>query len=224
MAEYDYDDLDALRRIDPVDKAALPSAQMPKARALFERITMSQTETHPGETTEELQSAPPPRRGRAVLVAVAAAVVLVLGVAGVVSMTGGEDDNNDLDTGTQLADDEPGEAPISPGGGMALCVEMYDLDTLSNRQHAFDGTVKAVDGDKVTFIVNEAYRGVDGAEVTLEGAGTIGGVTSVGGDVATSLEPGTRLLVAGDDGFAWACGFTQPYDPAVAAEWKNALS
>jgi hypothetical protein len=27
------------------------------------------------------------------------------------------------------------------------------------------------------------------------------------------------LLVAGDDGFAWSCGFTQPYDRVVAACW-----
>lgn len=26
---------------------------------------------------------------------------------------------------------------------------------------------------------------------------------------------------AGDGGFAWACGFTQPYDEAVAAQWKE---
>lgn len=222
MAEYD-DDLDALRRIDPVDEAALPSAQEPKARALFERITMTQTETQPAETIEEVPTAPPPRRGRTALVAIAAAVVLVLGVAGVLTLTAGDEDN-DNNTGTQLTDDEAGDAPISPGGGMALCIEMYDLTTLGGRQTAFDGTVKAVDGDKVTFTVNEAYRGVQGAEVTLEGAGTIGGMTSVGGDANTSLEPGTRLLVAGDDGFAWSCGFTQPYDPAVAAEWKKALA
>jgi hypothetical protein len=29
-------------------------------------------------------------------------------------------------------------------------------------------------------------------------------------------------LVAADDTFVWACGFTQLYDQAVAAEWAEA--
>jgi hypothetical protein len=31
-------------------------------------------------------------------------------------------------------------------------------------------------------------------------------------------------LVAGDGSFAWSCGFTQPYDASVAADWKAALT
>lgn len=30
----------------------------------------------------------------------------------------------------------------------------------------FDGTVSAINGDKVTFTVNQAYRGADGAGIT----------------------------------------------------------
>ena len=39
-----------------------------------------------------------------------------------------------------------------------------------------------------------------------------------------SLVVGHRYLVAGDDHFAWACGFTQAYDAAVAAQWSAALA
>jgi hypothetical protein len=38
-----------------------------------------------------------------------------------------------------------------------------------------------------------------------------------------SLAPGTRLLVSGDGGFAWSCGFTQPYDDATASQWRETL-
>jgi hypothetical protein len=30
--------------------------------------------------------------------------------------------------------------------------------------------------------------------------------------------------VAGDDDFVWECGFTQPYDAEVAADWDERLS
>ena len=214
MAEHD--DLEALRRIDPVDTAALPSADEPKAKALFERITMTQTETEAAQTTDETSPAPPTRRRPLLVVAIAAAVVLVLGLVGAMALTGGDDD-----PGTEVDSDDIAGAPITPGGA-ASCVEMYDLTTLKNREVAFDGTVKAVEGDDITFTVNESYRGVETNEVTLAGAGTLGGLTSAG--EAMTLDPGTRLLVAGDGGFAWSCGFTQPYDPSVAAEWKTALS
>jgi hypothetical protein len=49
---------------------------------------------------------------------------------------------------------------------------------------------------------------------------TIGSFTSVGD--STSLEAGTRLLVSGDDGYAWSCGFTQDYDESVADQWRDA--
>jgi len=34
---------------------------------------------------------------------------------------------------------------------------------------------------------------------------------------------GTRQLVAGDGGFAWGCGFTQPYDADLADQWNEEL-
>ena len=43
------------------------------------------------------------------------------------------------------------------------------------------------------------------------------------GKVEGALRPGARLLVAGDGGFAWGCGFTQTYSPDVASGWRSAL-
>lgn len=107
-----------------------------------------------------------------------------------------------------------------PGPNIGSCVETYSAETLANRDFAFDGTVTAVDGDSATFAVNEAFRGDLGDSITLEATGMTGtSVTSAGGP---SLAQGQRYLVAGDDQFVWACGFTQPYDEAVAAEWGEA--
>ncbi|OGO56316.1 MAG: hypothetical protein A2V85_10730 [Chloroflexi bacterium RBG_16_72_14] len=116
---------------------------------------------------------------------------------------------------------EPANPSPSPGTGSASCVESYSLATLANRSFAFDGTVTVIDGDSVTFTVNEAYRGVSGDAVTLQAPGMTGTtITSAGGPVLVS---GERYLVAGDATFAWACGFTQRWDAAVAAEWSGAL-
>ena len=108
----------------------------------------------------------------------------------------------------------------TPGGGIGSCVETYSSDTLANRDFAFDGTVTAIDGDSVTFTVNEVSKGDLGESITLQAPGMTGtSVTSAGG---LSLTQGDRYLAAGDDQFVWACGFTQPYDEAMAAEWAEA--
>lgn len=112
-------------------------------------------------------------------------------------------------------------SPIeTPGVGIGSCVETYSGDALANREFAFDGTVTEIEDDSATFIVNEAFRGDFGESITLEAPGMTGtSVTSAGGP---SLARGDRYLVAGDDQFVWACGFTQPYDEALAAEWADA--
>lgn len=212
MAELD-EELEALRRADPVDPAAMPSSSSPQARALFERITMSDT-----DTTAE------PRTTSRRWVAVAAAAAAVVAIAGGAIALGGDDDttptpNTEVATDSTAPNTTDG-GPITPGG-IASCVEQYSLETLANRDAAFDGTVEAVDGDTITFTVNEWFRGGEGDTTTRRGASTLGGITSAGPSV--SLEPGTRLLVAGDDDFAWGCGFTQPYDAAVAAQWADTL-
>jgi len=213
MPEHDAE-LAALRAADPVDPASLPSATHPVARALFERIIMTDTTTEPTGTRDSAAGTARPHRRRLVLAAAAAVLTIVL--AGAVAF------NSDGDDGDAPETDRVATGPITPGGpSTASCVEVYDRQTLANRETAFDGTVAAVDGDSVSFTVNEWYRGGDTAEITLSGATGLTGLTSAGPDVG--LEPGTRLLVAGDGGFAWACGFTQPYDAAVANEWRQVL-
>ena len=168
--------------------------------------------------------APIEHRRRLLLVAAAAAVaLLVAGAAVVVARR----DTTSRDAGNDTA---PAPITVAPPGGatapdrasLGSCVERYDLTTLTRRETAFDGTVDAVGGDRITFTVNRWYRGGPGARVTLAGASTLAGVNSAG--PGASLQPGTRLLVAGDGGFAWSCGFTQPYDTTVAMTWAQALA
>ena len=217
MPEHD-DDIDALRRADPLDLTSLPAPHEPEAQALFERITMTDTINHPA--TDPHEPAPPAgRRTRVFLAAAAAAAVIVLAIVGGALALRGDDDEPDLIAQAPSTTNQP---IITGGPALGSCVEIYDLQTLANRETAFDGTVVSVDGDRVTFTVNEWFRGGSGDEVTRDGASTLGGLTSAGPSLA--LEPGTRLLVAGDDTFAWSCGFTQPYDEDVARQWHEVLA
>lgn len=196
----DDDDLRRLRAADPLDHDTLPSASDPKARELFERITM----TKPSAVT------------RRPLLLAAAAVIVVAAAGAAIAARSSDDTPSRSATATSTT-----QAPITPGGGMGSCVELYSLETLPHRDAAFDGTVKSVDGDTITFVVNDWYHGGTGDTTTRAGASTLGGVSSAG--PTASLDPGTRLLVAGDGGFAWGCGFTQPYDAAVAQQWAAAF-
>lgn len=139
----------------------------------------------------------------------AAAAVVLLAAGGIVYATRGPE-----------ATPPTSSRPITPGG-MASCVEQYSLSSLRDREVAFAGTVKSVNGDSITFGIDDLFKGSVGGEITLAGASTLGGITSAGSGV--SLDPGTRLLVAGDGGFAWSCGFTQTYDADVASDWRAAL-
>jgi len=191
----EFDELRRLRNADPVASASVPSLDDDEPQALRERILMD-TQT---PTTR--------RWSRTVIAATGIASVAAAAIAFAVTR----------------GDDSGSGAPITPDPGMAMCVATYDLGTLADREFAFDGTVEAVNGDEVTFTVAEWFRGDDRSSVTLGGANMFGGLTSVG-DATVPMEPGSRLLVAGDDTFAWSCGFTQIYDADVAATWRSALS
>lgn len=186
------DPLDELRRADPVHASPAPSDSKARVWARIEEVTMDDGRTSSRRRTWGAGIA-------AVAVAGVAAVVLLLNPAG------------------------GAPAPTDGGGtGIGSCVETYSLETLGNREFAFDGTVASIDGDRVTFTVNEAYAGgaAAGSSVTLRAEGMSG--TSISSAGGPSLTVGQRYLVAGDADFVWACGFTQPYDESVAAEWADA--
>jgi hypothetical protein len=206
------DPLDELRRLDPVVPDRLPSASLARLSARVQEDIMSTNESSAG-------------RRRFVIPAVAAALA---GIALVAVVVVGRVPA--ADPGIAVASPSPGSqvAAASPsqlppvGPVSASCVERYSPQTLADRSFSFDGTVDSIAGDEVTFRVGHWFKGAAGDSVTLTATGMTGtAITSVGGP---HLEVGERYLVAGEEHFAWACGFTQPYDASVAAEWAAATS
>ena len=191
------DPLEELRHANPVDADNLPSASLARVRASVMGELNEKNETGPAH--------PRPSGRRS----------LVFGLAGFVATVA-------VAVGVLLLGPGAGVAPGPTGPPqVGLCVESYSLETLGHRTFAFDGTVVAVDGDRATFRVESAFKGIETGEVTLTATGMTGGGITPGGGI--SLVPEERYLVSGDAIFAWGCGFTQPYDPAIAAEWASAL-
>lgn len=188
------DPLDALRDANPVPDDRLSSASLARIRARVREDVMS------------TPSAIPTRRSFR-LAGLAAGAVVAGALAVAVVATG------------RPASLGPAGSPIV---GSAACVEQYSAGALVNRAFAFDGTVTAIDGERVVFEVNEAYKGIDASTVTVNAPGMTGtAITSAGGP---NLLVGERYLVAGEAEFAWGCGFTQPYSEATASEWAGALA
>ena len=197
---FEIDPLEQLRRANPVASDRLPSGSRTRIRARIQEATMVGAE----QQNDSWRG----RFGRRGAWALAAAGTSIAGAAlALIVVTSGT---------------KPPTPPAVGNGGVssASCVETYSVTALAKRSFAFDGTVSAIAGDEVTFMINERFRGSAGASVTLTAIGMTGtAITSAGGP---NLVVGGRYLVAGEDRFAWACGFTQPYDAAVAAQWREA--
>lgn len=187
------DPLDELRRSDPVQSSPAPSDSKARVWARIQEATMDN---------------PRPERSRRMAWAAGVAAAAVASVAAAALL---------LNPGT------PAPAPSDdPGTGIGSCVEVYSPEAVASRDFAFDGTLTAIVGDQATFMVNEAFSGEpqSGSAVTLTASGMSG--TSISSAGGPTLTVGERYLVAGDDTFVWACGFTQPYDESVAAQWSEA--
>ena len=169
---------------------------------------MTQTTTNPSPTEQ---------RGRKRYAGILATGVAAAAIVGVIVVTARNDDDNPAAAPTASV-----SSTETPSIGLGSCVESYSLSTLPNREVAFDGTVSAINGNDVTFTVNNWYKGGTDSTITLDGNGMVGGaITSTGGP---NLNVGERYLVAGDGGFAWSCGFTQPYESTTAQAWHDTLS
>ena len=187
------DPFDQLRAADPMRGSELASDSQARVWARVQEVTFMAT-TSP---TEE-------RRRNWVVGIGAAAITAFMLVAFVRAPTS----------------QQPSQDPVggAAGGGAAGMCLAFSLDELAARDFAFDGTVTAVDGDQVTFTVNESFIGDASGSVTLTAPDT--SQTSLEGGVP--LEVGERYLVSGDDGIVWGCGFTQAYDESTAVEWASA--
>ena len=95
---------------------------------------------------------------------------------------------------------------------------MYDPANLPTFETVFDGTVTAVDGDQVTFDVNEGWKNADGS-ITLTAPQADVALTGPLPDFAV----GGRYLVTAAGSTINACGYTLDYDADTAAEWAAAF-
>ena len=102
--------------------------------------------------------------------------------------------------------------------GATDCPQEYATTTVRSRDFAFDGTVTAIDDAGVTFEVHEWLVGEGAATVQLRMSPPDVPDRS---EASPSYSVGTRLLVSGDDGIAWVCGFTRYHDTETAAAWRS---
>lgn len=221
MTDDPEDAVDALARlraanpVPPDEVAALSTTA--RARALRAEIVM-QTESNPRspESTSPHPAPTGPRWQRPLVAGLAAVLLTAVGTVAALQLAADEPAPADVVAGDQVEVD-----PIMPGGGMALCVATYTPETLVEREVAFLGTVTAIEGDEVTFEVEEAFRG------TAEGPLTLGGaefLSTPNPDNVNPIAVGERYLVAGDGGFAWGCGFTHLHSEELAEEWRAAFT
>ena len=196
----DHDPVELLRRSNPVQAERLPSANLARIRARVQENLMTETQSGRGGMPTV----------RPVRLAIGVAGVLAAAVLAVAA----------FGPRAPLAPPQPsgGDGGVGGGGGggTAMCIR-YDLEILAQAEYAFDGTVTAIDGDKVTFAVGQWFRGSGDPTVTLTEVGL--GSGAVFSEPLVGFEVGGRYLVSGSDGIVTGCGFSMPYDDANAAEW-----
>jgi len=209
------DPIDRLHAADPIQTDDVPDASLARVAARIQEHIMT-----------DKQHDPTVRQPRGPLVWVGS-----LALFGVFALAIGIALANGLGVQTPppvAVIPTPSEAPVgssdpvdssdpAAGGGVASCL-VYDPANLANFDSVFDGTVTAVDGDQVTFKVNEGWKGADGS-ITL---------TAPPVDIAISgplpaFTVGSRYLVTSSGSTISACGYSLDYDAATAAKWAAAF-
>ena len=205
------DPIDRLRAADPIHTDDVPDASLARVAARIQEHIMT-----------DKQHDPTVRQPRGPLVWVGS-----LAVFGVVALAIGIALANGFGSQTPppiAVVPTPSEAPVdsgdpvdsgnpAAGGGVASRLA-YDPANLPHFDSVFDGTVTAVDGDQVTFKVNEGWKGAD-VGITL---------TAPPVDIAISgplptMAVGDRYLVTASGSTISACGYTLDYDADTAASW-----
>jgi hypothetical protein len=191
------DPLERLRAADPVRAEDVPDASLARVSARVEEHVM---------TDIQQTGASGRRRPLALAGGLTMAVALAVAVAAGSNL-------GSVPTPT----DDPGGNPAAGGGGMAMCLA-YDPTNLPTMEVVFDGTVSAINGDQVTFQVNEGWKGVEDS-ITLTAPDT--DVTLLGD--MPDFEVGGRYLVTAAGSDINACNYTLDYDADEAADWAAAF-
>ena len=191
------DPLERLRAADPVRAEDVPDASLARVSARVEEHVM---------TDIQQTSASGRRRPLALATGLTMAVALAVAVAAGSNLGA-------VPTPT----DDPGGNPAEGGGGMAMCLA-YEPANLPTFEIVFDGTVTAINGYRVTFQVNEGWKGVEDS-ITLTAPDT--DVTLLGD--MPDFEVGGRYLVTAAGSDINACNYTLDYDADEAADWAAAF-
>ena len=203
------DDLRArLAGIDPVSRVGavdpLPTPTTAEIAEIAEHIM--QTVDHTPAASERLT---PTSWRRTRLLAAAATVGVGVGVAGFLTIWGGE----------------PAGAPSStlalasaPSDAMASCLP-FDIAMLSRMPVAFAGTATAVDPDAVTLRVDRWYTEGSAERVTVT---VPAGQRSVALDGVEFID-GQQYLVTATDGAVNGCGLSGPRSPELESAFAEAF-
>ena len=201
------DPIDELRAADPVDPAEVPEASLARMSASVQEHMMSQLRRDPTRV--------PPTRGPLAIIGgltLAGALALAVIVGPGLGIGGG----GSASQPPVAVAPTPTENPAA-GGGAASCL-VYDPANLPTFDVVFDGTVTAIDGDQVTFDVNEDFKGA-GDSVTL--TAPVVDPALVG--PLPDFQVGGRYLVTAFGSTINACGYTLDYDAETAAAWAAAF-
>ncbi len=205
------DPIDRLRAADPIHADHVPDASLARVTARIKEHIMADEQHEP--TVRQPRGPLAWVGGLALVGVIALAFAIALG--------------NGLGAGAQTsppiaANPTPSEAPApsddpAAGGGMASCI-VYDPAILTTMDVVFDGSVTAIDGDRVTFKVNDGWKGADGS-VTLTAPPAAIALTGP----LPEFKVGSRYLVTAAGSTINSCGYTLDYDAATAAKWAAAF-
>jgi hypothetical protein len=199
------DPIDRLRAADPVRADDVPDASLARMTARIQEHIMS-----------DKQFDPEVRQPRGPL-ALAGGLVIVGALALAIAVGSGFNLGGTQSPGPIGAGPSPSENPAA-GGGVASCL-VYDPANLPTFEIVFDGTVTAIDGDQITFDVNEGWKGAEGS-ITLTAPEVNVALTGP----LPEFEVGGRYLVTAAGSTINACGYTLDYDADTAAAWAAAFA
>jgi hypothetical protein len=209
-----------LAALDPMSaRVPVESPTSPRARHQLEQIMQN---TDPGNeqlaagivATTPTTIRPFRSRGKTWLAAAAAVAAIAIGTTVAISANGGNDMENLVAAPTVLA--------LQTSGGdtsMQMCM-MFDVQQLRTAGVAFGGTVKSIDSEKVTLVVDRWFKGTPKAdEVTI--------AIPPGGDQVAldgvEFIQGNRYLISATDGVLGTCGYSGPASPEFEKSFEQAF-
>lgn len=191
-----------LARIDPMHPGV-------PTRSVTDESSRRQLETIMSTPTRERPPTGAPNRTW--IPAVAAVAAVVVAVAGVITLGDGP--------GTTPEAATPLELNASGEDLMASCIAFSPEELAKVAEIAFEGTVTAVEGPKVTLTVNEWFKGAgETTEVVLNAP--VGMEALIGGIPFTV---GDQYLISAQDGNVNYCGFSGPSTAEYRAAFEAAF-